>query len=42
MRYFRVFWTDEAGDHYSDPLATWTSAELYRRAIGGNATILSY
>lgn len=42
MRYFRVMWTDANGTHYSDPLPTWIDAEMYRRAIGGDAAILKY
>jgi hypothetical protein len=42
MRYFRVSWTDAAGTHYSDPISTWTSAEIYRQQIGGDAVVLRY
>lgn len=43
MRYFRVMWTDDTGARVlSDPLTTWIDAELYRREIGGDATILRY
>ena len=42
MRYFRVFWVDSAGEHFSDPILTWTSAEIYRREIGDNAIVLRY
>ena len=42
MRYFRVYWTDLAGKHYSDPISTWTRAEIYRPQIGGDAIVLQY
>jgi hypothetical protein len=43
MRYYRVTWTSLTGAvQYSDPLTTWTSAEMYRRAIGRDASILTY
>jgi hypothetical protein len=42
MRYFRVYWTDPAGEHFSDPISTWTSAEIYRQQIGGDAVVLRY
>lgn len=42
MRYWRVFWTDEAGEHFSDPIEKWTDAEIYRREIGGSAELLRY
>lgn len=43
MRYFKVIWTDPTGAvQMSDPLTTWTAAELYRREIGGDARIERY
>lgn len=42
MRYWRVLWTDAEGEHFSDPIEKWTSAELYRREIGGDAELLRY
>lgn len=42
MRYWRVYWHDADGEHYSPPMPSWTAAELYRRAIGGNAEVLAY
>jgi|WetSurMetagenome_2_1015567.scaffolds.fasta_scaffold704768_1 hypothetical protein len=43
MRYYRVMWTDNQGlPAFSDPLTSWTSAELYRLEIGGDAAILQY
>jgi hypothetical protein len=42
MRYFRVYWTDAAGTHYSDPISEWISAEIYRQQIGGDAVVLRY
>lgn len=43
MRYFRVMWTGKDGAKvFSDPLTTWTSAELFRLEIGGDAEVLRY
>lgn len=43
MRYFKIMWTDQTGTRqFSDPIEKWTDAELYRRAIGGDAELLSY
>lgn len=42
MRYFRVTWTEQGITRFSDPITTWTEAELYRREIGGDAAIISY
>jgi hypothetical protein len=35
MRYWRVFWVVDGVEHASDPLPTWTKAEMYRRQVGG-------
>ena len=42
MKYFRITWTDENGQHISDPIEKWTDAEMFRREIGGNAELLRY
>jgi hypothetical protein len=42
MGYFRVYWHDAAGPHYSDPIPDWVSAEIYRQQLGGNAVVLRY
>ena len=43
MHYYRIQFSDTSGAVcLSDPITTWTDAELYRRAIGGDATLLRY
>ncbi len=42
-RYFRVQWTDAAGNkQLSEPIGKWTDAEIFRREIGGDAELLRY
>ena len=43
MRYWKVMWTAADGVvRFSTPLPTWVAAELYRREIGGDASVLAY
>lgn len=44
MRYWKVLWIDADGfECLSDPISTWTDAELYRRELNNpTARLLSF